>query len=51
MTLEGTHDMVGPGGAFPDGEHDLAGEIYFASGATLKTSAGATFNALADPPN
>lgn len=45
VTLEGTHDMVGPGGAFPDGEHDLVGEIFFAGGATLKTSSGAAFTA------
>ena len=45
LTLAGTHDLVGPGGAFLDGEHDLAGEIFFESGAVLKTSAGATLNA------
>ncbi|MFO1491552.1 MAG: DUF4394 domain-containing protein [Kiritimatiellia bacterium] len=45
LTLAGTHDMVGPGGAFLDGEHDLAGEIFFENGASIKTSAGATLNA------
>ena len=45
LTLGGSHDMVGPGGAFMDGEHDLAGEIFFENGALIKTSAGATLNA------